>query len=235
MKLSALLIPLALAACGKKEETPGAGSPKSIDEAPTGSPSKAAAASPFAEFGDNDAILKKWQGAWVIETGALGHYEAWEVKGNQVTSFDGKAEKTRELSILAPCEGKVMEKSAGGGSSGSSITFVFDGDKLYTGMGDAGLKQGDKYLACGSGQIFVYDGKSCLAHQEMFGRWEKPEATECKLDGGKLTTKRTGMGDMKSTFLVEGNVLYSEQMKGNKVEKATSFADAKAKLEARKK
>lgn len=226
MKLTALLIPLALAACSKKDEGSPIGAPKTVDEAPK------AASGPFAEFGDNAAILNKWQGAWVVESGALGNYEAWEVKGNQVTSFDGKTEKTRELEIHAPCAGKVVEKSAGGSSS-SGLTFVFDGDTLHTGMGAAGLKQGDKILACGSGQIFVFDGKSCTAHQESFGRWEtKP--TECKLDGGSFTAKRAGMGDMSSTFLVEGAILMSEQMKGNKVEKATSFDDAKAKLAARK-
>jgi hypothetical protein len=38
---------------------------------------------------------------------------------------------------------------------------------------------------------------------------------------------------MTSTFIIAGDILMSEQMKGNKVEKATDFADAKAKLAAR--
>jgi len=106
--------------------------------------------------------------------------------------------------------------------------FVFDGDKLHTGMGDAGLKKGGKILGCGSGRIFVWDGKACEAHENHFGQWDHA-ATECKLDGATFTAKRPGI-DMSSTFEVQGDVLMSSQMKGNKVEKAASFADAKSKL-----
>lgn len=231
MKISMFVAVSLLAACGGKKDDKadpgGTSSGKTVE-------TKSEASGPFAEFGSNDDVLKKWQGAWVLETGALGHYEAWEVKGNKVTSWDGKAEKTRDLEILSPCEAKIVEKSKDGGSSGSGVTFAFEGDTLHTGMGSAGLKKGDKYLACGSGQIFVFDGKTCEAHEETFGRWEK-KPTECKLDGGKLVAKRSGMGDMKSTFNVVGDVLMDDQMKGNKVEKAASFAEAKTKLETFKK
>jgi len=219
-----------VAGCKKKDDA--AGKTGGTTAAKTSDVEPEVPSGPFAEFGDNDAILKKWQGAWVLETGSLGHYEAWEVKGNQITTYDGKAEGKRELVIESPCSGKVVEK-ANGGSSSTSLEFVFAGDELHTGMGGAGLKKGDKILACGSGQVFVFDGKTCVAHVDNFGRWEaKP--TECKLDGGTFTAKRAGMGDMSSTFEVAGDVLMTTQMKGNQVEKATDFADAKAKLAARK-
>jgi len=226
-----LLVVTVLSACGGKKDDGGAGDKTSsgkTTESKSGTPS-----GPFAEFGSNDDVLEKWQGSWVLETGALGHYEAWEVSGTKVTSWDGKKEMVRELQIDSPCDGQVIEKS-GGGSSSNHLTFVFDGDKLHTGMGSAGLKKGDKYLACGSGKIFVFDGKSCTAHENNFGRWES-KPTECKLDGGKLVAKRPGMGDMSSTFNVVGDTLLDDQMKGNKVEKAASFAAAKTKLETFKK
>ena len=231
MKISMFVAVSLLAACGGKKDDKagdtGTASSKAVDDKP-------AASGPFAEFGSNDDVLKKWQGAWVLESGALGHYEAWEVKGTKVTSWDGKVEKTRDLEIDSPCGGRVVEKTKDGGSSGSGITFVFEGDTLHTGMGSAGLKKGDKYLACGSGKIFVFDGKTCVAHENNFGRWEN-KPTECKLDGGKLVAKRPGMGDMSSTFNVVGDVLMDDQMKHNKVEKTTSFAEAKTKLETFKK
>lgn len=231
MKISMVVAVSLLAACGGKKDDKtgdtGTASSKAVDDKP-------AASGPFAEFGSNDDVVKKWQGAWVLESGALGHYEAWEVKGTKVTTWDGKVEKTRDLEIDAPCGGRVVEKTKDGGSSGSGITFVFEGDTLHTGMGSAGLKKGDKYLACGSGKIFVFDGKSCVAHENNFGRWEN-KPTECKLDGGKLVAKRPGMGDMSSTFNVVGDVLMDDQMKGNKVEKVASFAEAKSKLETFKK
>jgi hypothetical protein len=232
MKIHTVLLATGLlVGCGGKKDDAGSGdktaSGKTVDSGKSAAP-----AGPFAEFGSNDDILQKWQGAWVLETGALGHYEAWEVKGNVITTFDGKKETTRELQIDSPCAGRVVEKSAGGSSS-TGLTFVFEGDTLHTGMGDAGIKKGDKILACGSGKIFVWDGKACVAHENSFGRWEN-KPTECKLDGGKFTAKRPGM-DMSSTFVVQGDVLMSEQMKGNKVEKAATFAEAKTKLATFKK
>ncbi len=223
-----ILLCTTLLACGAKKDDAGdkTASGKTVE-------AKSEASGPFAEFGSTDDILKKWQGAWVLETGSLGHYEAWEVSGTKVTSWDGKKEKVRELEIAAPCDGKVTEKSDGGSSS-DHLTFVFDGDKLHTGMGAAGLKKGDKYLACGAGKIFVFDGKTCTAHENNFGRWES-QPTECKIEGDKLVAKRPGMGDMTATFLIAGDTLMNEQMKGNKVERAASFADAKTKLETFKK
>jgi hypothetical protein len=231
MKIQAVLLVGLLAGCGgKKDDAAGGGEKTSTGKAVE---SKAAPSGPFADFGSTDDVLKKWQGAWVLETGALGHYEAWEVKGNKITTWDGKQEQTRELEIDSACAGRVVERKDGGSSS-TGLTFVFEGDTLHTGMGDAGIKKGDKILACGSGKVFVWDGKACVAHENNFGRWEN-KPTECKLDGGKFTAKRPGMGDMSSTFVVQGDVLMSEQMKGNKVEKAATFADAKTKLATFKK
>ncbi len=229
-KLVMLLALGLLASCGKNKDS-GSGDkpadqPKAVDgdKPSTGS-------GPFAEFGDNDAILKKWQGSWVLESTMLGHYEAWEVKGNKITVFDGKAESTKEIEIQAPCQAKIVAKS-GSGTSGTTAVFVFEGDTLHTGLGSAGVKKGDKILACGSGEIFVWDGKTCTAYEDHFGKMEtKP--TECKLDGSTFTAKRPGF-DMESTFAVTGDILMNDQMTGNKVEKATSFEDAKAKLAARK-
>ena len=230
MKLQTIVFISLLAGCGgKKDDASGTSSGKPTDKTEV-KPDKAAG--PFADFGSTDDVLQKWQGAWVLETGSLGHYEAWEVKGNKVTTFDGKAEKTVELEIESPCSGRVVEKTASG-TSGSGVTFVFEGATLHTGMGDAGIKKGDKILACGSGKIFVWDGKACVAHENNFGRWENAP-TDCKLDGTSFTAKRPGM-DMKSTFIVQSDILMSEQMKGNKVEKATDFADAKTKLASFKK
>jgi hypothetical protein len=230
IKLTLLSVSLVATACGgKKDDAGGTASGKTTEATKTETPS-----GPFADFGSTDDVLKKWQGAWVLETGALGHYEAWEVKGNTVTTWDGKVEKTVELQIDSPCSGQVIEKGKDGSKSGSGLTFVFEGDTLHTGMGDAGIKKGDKVLACGAGKIFVFDGKTCAAHENFFGRWQQ-EKTECKLEGGKFTGKRPGMGSMTTEMTVAGDILMTDQMKGNKVEKAASFAEAKTKLETFKK
>ena len=113
MKIQLFLAATLLVGCGgKKDDGGGAGtsSGKAVE-------TKAEPAGPFAEFGSTDDVLAKWQGAWVLETGALGHYEAWEVKGTKVTSWVGKAEKVRELQIDSPCEGQVIARSNGGSSA----------------------------------------------------------------------------------------------------------------------
>lgn len=230
MKIQILLAASLLAACGGKKDDAGGGGTSTGKTVET----KPAATGPFADFGSTDDVLAKWQGAWVLETGSIGHYEAWEVKGTKVTSWDGKTEKVRDLEIDSPCDARVVEKGKDGSSSADHVTFAFDGDRLYTGMGSAGMKKGDKILACAVGKTFVWDGKSCAAHENNFGRWEQA-ATECKLEGGKFIAKRPGMGDMKGELEVVGDVLLNQQMKGNKVEKAASFAEAKTKLETFKK
>ena len=232
-KLVVLLALGLLASCGKKKDSDSSSGDKPSTDNPkaVGGDDKPAPSGPFAEFGDNDAILKKWQGSWVVETGMLGHFEAWEVKGNQIKTYDGKAEGTKKLEIESPCSAKIVEKS-GGGTSSTTAVFTFEGDQLHTGMGSAGLKKGDKILACGSGGIFVWDGKKCTAYEDHFGKMEE-KPTECTLEGSTFTAKNPSF-DMKSTFEITGDVLMNQQMKGNKVEKASSFDDAKAKLAARK-
>ena len=231
-----LLVTLLAIGCKKHDaepaDNPAAAKPGPAESKPT--ETTPAATPPFAEFGSNEDALKKWQGAWVLETGSLNHYEAWDVKGDELTSFDGTVEQKRKLQILAPCQAKVIKKTADGSSS-HFVDFVFDGDALHAGMGDAGIKKGNKLIACGS-RIFVWDGTKCTAYEQGFNdetKWES-KPTECKVEGEVFTTVIPESG-RKDEFLIVGDTLMSAQMKGNKVvEKATDFADAKAKLAARK-
>ena len=167
----------------------------------------------------------KWQGAWVAGRD-VG--QAWEVKGQNVTAWDGSAEEKRELIIESPCTVKMQKDVAGGGHESSSYSAVWDGETLYLGMGAAGVKKGDDYIVCAGMETYTLKGGKCSAWREDMmepGKWTSKDGT-CSVAGDTFTIP----GDFGATLKIKGNVLLSEQMEGNKAEKAADFAAAKAKI-----
>jgi hypothetical protein len=221
---------VAALACGKKDEATSETSAKPSDKA-AGAPKAATPSSPFAEFGDTAAIAKKLEGgAWLVGGPSLGQKEAWEVKGGEITVATVAGEKKLKLEVKSPCHLETIEES-GGGRSSTTTHFVMDGDTLYAGLGDAGLKKGGDVLACVSNAVYTLKGGACQRWDEsMFdkGKWESKPA-ECALTGDVFEVK----GDYGSKLNVKGNALFTEQMEGNKAEKLPDLAAAKAKLSAK--
>jgi hypothetical protein len=222
-KWIAIVVAVGVVGCGKKEEgtSETSAKPSAKAEAPK-------AASPFAEFGDTAAIARKLEGgAWLVGGSSLGQKEVWEVKGGDITVATTSGEKKLKLEVKSPCHLETIEES-GGGRSSTTTHFVMDGDSLYAGLGDAGLKQGGDVLACVSNAVYTLKGGTCLRWDEsMFdkGKWESKPA-ECALTGDVFEVK----GDYGSKLTVKGNVLFTEQMAANKAEKLPDLAAAKAKL-----
>jgi hypothetical protein len=179
---------------------------------------------PFAAF-DLPGLTKKWQGAWVIDGGR----KAWEVRGDEVTVYDGKGDaKTLEFEVQAPCQAASIERSDAGSSS-TFHKFAFDGDTLYAGLGNAGVKKDDTVVACVSNKVYVLEGDACRAwKQSAFdkSKWESSDAT-CSLssDGDTQTFEVEG-----TTLEVVGEAVVDAQMKRNQAERKPSFDDAKAAL-----
>mgnify|MGYP007032564766 CR=1 FL=1 len=177
---------------------------------------------PFAAF-DLADVKSKWQGAWLVDRG----YVAWHVDGDKVTVFDGKAEKTLEFEVQAPCQVAVVERSDSGSSS-TIHKFAFDGDTLYAGLGNAGAKKGEAIAACVSNKVYTLQDGKCLAwKQSMFdnGRWESSDATCTLSEGDPQTFEVEG-----TTLEVVGEALVDTQMKANVAAHKTSFDEAKAGL-----
>ncbi len=225
----ALILAMALAGtgCDKKDKEPA------TDPGPAGEPSGKRAdapggSGPFAGF-DLGAIKTRLEGAWVLGGSSLGKKEAWQVSGSEVTVYDGKSEKKHELSLVAPCYGKLTCEE-GGGTTSNYFTFAFDGDTLYKGLGQAGLKKGDTIVACISGEIFtLQDGKCQKWKESMFGDKLKSADAECALEGDVFKAKtRSGESELE----IEGTVLLNQQMAKNQAVKTTDFAEAKSKIDA---
>jgi hypothetical protein len=180
---------------------------------------------PFAEF-DLPGLAKKWEGAWLIDGGRL----AWEVKGGELTIVDGKGDdKSRGFEVQAPCQVASIER----GESGSTSTFhkfAFDGDTLYTGLGNAGVKKGDAVVACVSNKVYVLkDGKCESWRQVPFdkSKWESSEAT-CSLS----TEDDVETFEVEGTKLeVVGEALVDAQMKRKEAERKGSLDEARAALQ----
>lgn len=212
-----ILAALVLAVGCKKEETTPAGETK----AEAVQPEKKSG--PFADF-DLDSVKKRLQGAWVIRG------QAWEISGDQIKIFDGKEEKTRKLEIVAPCKIGLVNKTERGTTT-DFLKYTTDGEKVYVGMGNAGVRQGDKIAACGFNAVLVHSGDKCTAFKEDFhGGW-KDEPGECKIEKKgeeEMFVYKAGMA--RGGLKIAGDALLSGQMEGNLAEKAASYEEAKAKL-----
>jgi hypothetical protein len=214
--LAVLALFVAAAGC-KKEEAAPAGETKA--EAPK--PEKKSG--PFADF-DLDLVKKRLQGAWVIRG------QAWEVSGDQIKIFDGKEEKTRKLEVVAPCKIGLTNKTERGTST-DFLKYTTDGEKVFVGMGNAGIRQGDKIVACGFNAVLVHAGDKCTAFKEDFrGGW-KDEPGECKIEKKgeeEMFIFKAGMS--RGGLKIAGDALLSGQMEKNVAEKVASYEEAKAKL-----
>ncbi len=223
---------LAFYGCNKETDSSTSGAAGStINKQP-----KPATNGPFAAW-DLPAIKAGWQGDWVVGGSVLGSYEAWDVKGDKVTIFNGKDEKTLDFVVTSPCTVKTIEKSAGGSSS-TVHHFAMSGGKLYIGLGDAGLKKGSQAVACASNKVWTLDasGKCQQLEASMFedGKW-KPSPGDCKFkkDGDKDVFVLVNSGS-ESKLEVLGDILASLQMSRNVAQKFADFAAAKAALKAKK-
>jgi hypothetical protein len=225
MTRTSLALVLCLVACSKsKDADKAAPAHDDVAELPA-----APAAPPAPWTYDSAAIQAKLQGAWVVkDQGYLGSIEAWEVKGDQVKMWDAKqnTEKTATLKLEAPCQFTVETKTKDG-TEGTTTHFVFDGDTLHMGLGDAGVKVGDTIVACMSNGVFVHDAKGCAFYTSMFDKWEKKDAT-CAVAGDKFKATNAVFhfdGDIQ----IRGNVLADDQLWSNTPVKAASYDEAKTK------
>src|SRR5690349_16613526 len=116
--------------------------------------------------------------------------------------------------ITSPCSAQFVEKSADGSTSSTTSVYTLQNGQLITGLGDAGQKKGDTAVVCGGGNVFTLDAKGCTKWEDFFGDWKK-EAGECglKKDGDKEVFWYKGMGGSESTLIVDGDVIWSEQLR----------------------
>ena len=224
MRLTYLALVLACAACSKKTDdtskATGSAAPKTTDV----EVKKPKSDAPW-DF-DAAAVQAKLQGAWIVkDQGYLGSREAWEIKGDTIKMWDAKKDKetTAKITIKGPCVLEMTEENG----SGTVSHYVFDGDTLHMGLGDAGVKQGDKIIACMSNGVFVSDGGKCTFYLDNFGKWS-PEEGKCGVEGTEFKASNTSF-KYEGSMTARGNVFATDQLWNNQPVKAASYDEAKAK------
>ena len=227
------LVVAALAACGKHgSDTPKAGSATAgsstagsdtvvvkaeADPQPAGKPTV-----PWKL--DASVVLGKLQGSWLVRGfGSSGSVTAWRLEHGELTVFDPstKEEKKDKLELWSPCEAH-LESGAGG-------TIVVDGDDIYLGLGDGGVKRGNTVIACmGSGTVYATP-KGCATYYLHFGSVEVIP-TRCSYPDGRFVTVEGGTDHRHSSLRFWGNdhLLLSDQLAESRLEKQPSWDAAKA-------
>jgi hypothetical protein len=218
---------IAGAACKKDDDKAGGGAAKTGEGG--GGGAKLAGNFP-AEWQkwDLPARMAAWQGAWAGEGGGLGVKAAWQITGNKVTYVDKGGEKQLAFSLESPCTAKLTETTADGASSSTIPTYTLKDGALITGLGSAGQKQGDSAIVCASGNVYTVDAKGCQEWSSMFDKWEaKPGTCGFRKDGDKDVFFYTSFGS-ESTLDVDGDVIWSEQLRDAHAAKHPDLAAAKA-------
>lgn len=156
-----------------------------------GSSSPAAQRAPAVELlaaADAEAIVARWQGAWVMPfrrgdpaTSRIGTREVWAVTGSQLTRWDGDAETTEPMTLLAPCLVKVGDRQF------RYEAFAFVDGQLFV-DGEVGARAGDAITVCSDlGHVYTFDGTTCRFWTKAFGgRRLAPHRATCKVDGARF-------------------------------------------------
>lgn len=198
----------------------------------------------FKQWGDPAAAMAVWQGAWAGDGFGLGNDAAWEITGDKIAFVDGKGEQSYTLTIDSPCTAGF-----GGGDGGWISVFTVKDGQLITGLGDAGMRKGDKAIVCGGGSVWVFEGGTCTRWEDHFKRWESApgkcgfkkdeaageaagaaagEAAGAAASEPKEVFFYVGSGDYESKLLVDGDTIWSEQLSRSHAKKFADLAAAKA-------
>jgi hypothetical protein len=222
MRICWLLIVVALASCSKRRHRQ-TGRALAVGKLAT----RAVAPNPPWPI-DTSALLARLEGAWVMrDEQEIGSVAAWEIRGDRVTIWDAKTqvETAAKLVFDAPCQYQLHFDN--GYTTGR---FVFDGDTLHAGLGDAGQKLEDRLIACTEFGGVVVSGPNCTFHYQYEDSWLNYPA-ECSLLGNTLTI-RIPRADYVPELTLHGTVLADDQLWTNTPLRVASYAEAKAKAKA---
>jgi hypothetical protein len=207
-------------AAGKPTEATGATAP-AAGSAPAGDFPAA-----FAAW-NMSARQAAWQGAWAGDGDGAGVKAAWKIDGDKIDFFDKSGEKHMTLKLQSPCSAKLEEHGADGSTSSTITVFTLKDGQLITGLGDAGQKNGDNAVVCGGGKIFTVDAKGCTSWEDDFGKLSsKPGDCGFAKDAGKDIFRYTVDGH-ESKLIVEGDVIWSEQLSHTHATKQADLDAAK--------
>lgn len=189
---AALALALSSTACTKDEppaEPPAAeqaAEQPAAEQPPAEQPAAAKPAEPAGHpvWGayDTAAELARLDGTWQVRTQVGGRTaETWTVEGGllTITKPDGTTEAAK---LVMPMPGQLGVKS---GNSTSYYAYARDGESMWIGLGDGGVKVGDRYLVAADRGLVTFDGTACAFHKKKMGfgggatAFEAPVEVKC--------------------------------------------------------
>lgn len=165
------------------------------------------------------------QGNWV--TGGLSGKKrvAWNVEGASLTIYDGSEEKTRRLSIFAPCRTEISYQDEDGTTT-QYYTFAIDGDEGYAGSTvQAGVVTSDGFIICSGNDIHVKTESGCTIWKRQGFSWDSSES-ECSMEGNEVEI------DAADSFLERaGDIVVDDNPDEFEIVSYPSFEKAKAAID----
>jgi hypothetical protein len=116
----------------------------------------------------NTTMRPRFDGTWAIRGGLdqPGTVNLWTFSPTSV-AVDGLTARL-DLRVVAPCQLQLQETS-GAKAESRSLNFAWDGDVLYAGVADLGMRKGDDIVVCGADDLTVMRGGTCAF-------WKMPPA-----------------------------------------------------------
>jgi len=198
-----LVVSTSLLAC-QKDDKGDKGEKPQTSAKPDDAPAPKKPAGPFDSW-DLEARRAAFQGAHVAWGDA--DWEAWQIDGDKLVSWDGKAERKFAFEVISPCEAQRTETQRDGSTMGTVSHFTLKDGKIVTVLGDAGSRRGAEAIACVSNKVVTLDATgTCLEWDEDFrGGWESSPGTCGWKDAATFTAKVNGMDvELKA----EGDALF---------------------------
>jgi hypothetical protein len=239
-KTIALALMVVVFGCKKDGKSSGKGA------AAAGLPESVTAAIPT---GAAAAFNGAWKGRMTLTSALGGSHSmagdpaAFDIKGDAITVFDGKADHAMPFEIESPCtiriDEEITEGSMKGGTSFHTIQYVIKDGKALLGDGGVGFRKGKSAVFCTTGMdggVYTLDDKGLCTHwKDKFGKWDSTEGicTWSSEEGKDVLT--VGSGNWSTKLIADGDALMSDQFKDETklYEKTADFAAAKAAVTAK--
>ncbi len=128
---------------------------------------------------------------------------------------------------------QVFERR-GSSFRGSTSHFTLVGDDIWKGLGDAGYRRGGEALVCTKNRVYALTAQGCVAYRSsFFGKGWTSRPTHCRLgqEENGFGVFFFQIGEREYRLLVEGDVIYSSQLKHTHSIRYSSFDAARGALQ----
>jgi hypothetical protein len=216
-------------------------SPKDATVAAT-TPAPAPELRPLVTPDEAKALLDAWQGAWVMPfrtvssmdapPSPIGTQEVWAIEGDTLVRWDGLAEETMTIEVLAPC--LLLTKQ---GDRHSAREFAFTRSGLYVGALALGIHSDDRSVMCADRTAWTIDDGRCRKWERPLvarGNALRPEDAQCSIataaDGKQTFEVPAGEGYSAKSVRIVGDLVRPDLAPPQPAKRFATMAEAQASL-----